>query len=134
MCPSLCISLSVRWCVVVSVQDPSITCFLLSIRSGAVGLNLTAATRVYLMEPAMNPNIEQQAITRIHRMGQTKACVAKKFIIRNSVEERIAALNEQRGQAPGGAAALASAAAAAVSSDKEQCASLQTQELEFIFS
>ena len=48
-------------------QDPTLSVIILSMRSGAVGLTLTAANRVYLMEPALNPAIEMQAITRVRQ-------------------------------------------------------------------
>ena len=55
--------------------------FLLSMRSGAVGINLTAANHVFLMEPAFNPALEDQAVGRAHRMGQTRPVTVKKFYI-----------------------------------------------------
>ena len=55
---------------------------LLSMRSGAVGINLTAANHVFLMEPAFNPALEAQAIGRAHRMGQTRPVTVKKFYIK----------------------------------------------------
>ena len=63
-------------------KDPATTVFLLSMRSGAVGINLTAANHVFLMEPAFNPALEAQAIGRAHRMGQTRPVVVKKFYIK----------------------------------------------------
>ena len=53
--------------------DPPTAIFLLSLRAGAVGINLTEANRVFLMEPALNPALEAQAIGRVHRLGQNKA-------------------------------------------------------------
>ena len=63
-------------------KDPPTTVFLLSMRSGAVGINLTAANHVFLMEPAFNPALEAQAIGRAHRMGQTRPVVVKKLYIK----------------------------------------------------
>ena len=63
-------------------KDPPTTVFLLSMRSGAVGINLTAANHVFLMEPAFNPALEAQAIGRAHRMGQTRPVTVKKFYIK----------------------------------------------------
>ena len=54
------------------IEDDSIAVFALSLRSGACGLTLTAASRCYLMEPCTNEGTELQAMNRIHRMGQTK--------------------------------------------------------------
>lgn len=53
-------------------KDPETTVFLLSQRTGSVGINLAAANHVFLMEPAMNPAVEVQAIGRVDRMTQTK--------------------------------------------------------------
>lgn len=53
-------------------KDPPATVFLLSVRSGAVGINLTAASHVFLLEPLLNPALEAQAIGRSWRMGQTR--------------------------------------------------------------
>ena len=63
-------------------KDPPTTVFLLSMRSGAVGINLTAANHVFLMEPAFKPALEAQAIGRAHRMGQTRPVVVKKFYVK----------------------------------------------------
>ncbi|CAL5222943.1 g5380 [Coccomyxa viridis] len=84
-------------------KDPPTTVFLLSMRSGAVGINLTAANHVFLMEPAFNPALEDQAVGRAHRMGQTRPVTVKKFYIKGSVEERIMEIIKQRkaGQQPG---------------------------------
>ena len=51
-------------------------------RSGAVGINLTAANHVFLMEPAFNPALEAQAIGRAHRMDQKRPVVVKKFYVK----------------------------------------------------
>lgn len=52
--------------------DPSIKVFLISLKAGGLGLNLTAANYVYLVDPWWNPAVEQQAIDRTHRIGQTR--------------------------------------------------------------
>lgn len=66
--------------------NPRVTVFLMSIKAGGVGLNLVAATRVYLLEPQWNPAIEQQAIDRVWRLGQTREVTTIRMIISNSVE------------------------------------------------
>ncbi len=71
-------------------QDPPTTIFLLSMRSGAVGINLTQANRVFLMEPAMNPALEAQAVGRVYRLGQRKSVQVIKMQIENSIETRMA--------------------------------------------
>ncbi|KAJ3255193.1 Eukaryotic initiation factor 4A-III [Boothiomyces macroporosus] len=70
-------------------NDPETTIFLISIKAGGVGLNLVAATRVYLLEPYWNPAVEQQAIDRVHRLGQTKPVTTIRLIIKNSIEENM---------------------------------------------
>ncbi|KAI3434920.1 hypothetical protein D9Q98_002974 [Chlorella vulgaris] len=105
-------------------QDPPTTVFLLSMRAGAVGINLTAATHVFLMEPALNPALEDQAIGRAWRMGQKNCVTVKKFYVKGSVEERIMEVVKQRKEAVGGAAtaagSAASTAAAAAEMDDEE--------------
>lgn len=77
-------------------EDPPTTVFLLSMRAGAVGINLTAASHVFLMEPALNPALEEQAIGRAWRMGQSRSVVVKKFYVKGTVEENIMALTARR--------------------------------------
>ncbi|KAG0297005.1 DNA helicase rad5 [Dissophora globulifera] len=69
---------------------------LISLRAGGVGLNLTAASRVYMLDPWWNYAIEAQAIDRVHRIGQTKTVVVKRFIIENSVEEKILSIQNRK--------------------------------------
>ena len=69
--------------------NADITVFLVSLKAGGVGLNLTAANRVYLMDIWWNPAAEDQAVDRVHRLGQTKAVDVVKMIVRESVEERV---------------------------------------------
>ncbi|KAL8906452.1 MAG: hypothetical protein Q9171_006264 [Xanthocarpia ochracea] len=69
--------------------DPSISVILISLRCGANGLNLTAANHVFLMEPQWNPALEDQALDRVHRMGQTKAVTTVRYIMKNSIEESV---------------------------------------------
>lgn len=61
----------------------------LSTRSGAVGINLTQANRVFLMEPCFNPALEAQAIGRVHRLGQKRNVEIVRFIMKDSIEPRI---------------------------------------------
>jgi len=69
---------------------------LCSLKCGALGLNLTAASRVVLLEPFWNPAIEEQAIDRVHRIGQTTDVVVYKITIGGTVEERILNLQDQK--------------------------------------
>jgi SNF2 family DNA or RNA helicase len=70
-------------------QDPPTTVFLLSTRAGAVGINLTQANHVFLMEPSFNEALEKQAIGRVYRMGQTRKVHVTRFVIENSIEENM---------------------------------------------
>lgn len=79
-------------------RDPAIESFLISIKSGGTGLNLTAADYVFILDPWWNPTIEQQAIARAHRIGQDKQVIAVKFITRDSIEEKILALQDKKAQ------------------------------------
>uniref|UniRef100_A0A0E0KMT8 Uncharacterized protein n=1 Tax=Oryza punctata TaxID=4537 RepID=A0A0E0KMT8_ORYPU len=62
---------------------------LISLKAGGVGLNLTAASNVFLMDPWWNPAVEEQAIMRIHRIGQKRAVQVRRFIVKDTVEERM---------------------------------------------
>ncbi|THV06005.1 hypothetical protein K435DRAFT_711955 [Dendrothele bispora CBS 962.96] len=70
-------------------HDPGCEVLLVSLKAGGVGLNLTAAQRVYLLDPYWNPAVENQAVDRIHRLGQTKPVTTVKFIIDNTIEARL---------------------------------------------
>ena len=63
--------------------------FVITIRAGSVGMTLTAANHVFLMEPMIDPALEVQAAGRIHRLGQTKAVTVTRFAFRNSIEDNI---------------------------------------------
>ncbi|MCJ1431110.1 hypothetical protein MMC27_000461 [Xylographa pallens] len=67
--------------------DPSCTVLLASIGSAGIGLDLTAASRVHLMEPQWNPMAEEQALGRVHRMGQDQEVHAIRYIVKDSIEE-----------------------------------------------
>lgn len=65
------------------------TVLLMSLKAGGVGLNLTAASNVFLMDPWWNPAVEEQAIMRIHRIGQKQTVSVRRFIVKETVEERM---------------------------------------------
>ncbi|TYJ56013.1 hypothetical protein B9479_003255 [Cryptococcus floricola] len=69
---------------------------LVSTRAGGVGLNLTVASRCYLVDPYWNPSVESQAIDRIHRMGQTRPVVAIKLMIKDSIEEKLDKIQKKK--------------------------------------
>jgi len=77
-------------------NEPAIRIFLISLMAGGVGLNLTEADYVYLVDPWWNPAAEQQAIDRTHRIGQKKNVFAYKMICKDSVEERILELQKRK--------------------------------------
>ncbi|GAU25269.1 hypothetical protein TSUD_17820 [Trifolium subterraneum] len=62
---------------------------LMSLKAGGVGLNLTAASNVFLMDPWWNPAVEEQAIMRIHRIGQKRRVTVRRFIVKGTVEDRL---------------------------------------------
>jgi SNF2-related domain/Helicase conserved C-terminal domain len=72
--------------------------FLISLKAGGFGLNLTAASYVTLFDPWWNPAVEAQAIDRSHRIGQTQKVIAYRLLIKNSVEEKIRALQRSKSQ------------------------------------
>jgi non-specific serine/threonine protein kinase len=77
-------------------EDESKKAFLISLKAGGVGLNLTVADYVYLVDPWWNPAAEQQAIDRAHRIGQTRKVFAYKMICKDSIEEKILQLQERK--------------------------------------
>ena len=76
--------------------DKSSRLLLVSLKAGGVGLNLTSASVVFMVDPWWNPSIEDQAIDRVHRLGQTRPVVVYRFICADSVEERLLALQERK--------------------------------------
>ncbi len=79
-------------------NDPELSVFLVSLKAGGVGLNLTAADYVFILDPWWNPAVEAQAIDRAHRIGQTRPVIAYRLLARNTVEERVAQLQDQKRQ------------------------------------
>ncbi|MGD9853636.1 MAG: SNF2-related protein [Planctomycetaceae bacterium] len=77
-------------------NDPNIPVFLISLKAGGLGLNLTAAEYVFLLDPWWNPAVEAQAIDRAHRVGQTKQVFAYRLICRDTVEEKIIELQSKK--------------------------------------
>lgn len=77
-------------------NDPSLKLFLISLKAGGLGLNLHAAEYVYLLDPWWNPAVEAQAIDRAHRIGQTRQVFAYRLIARDTVEEKVLALQQSK--------------------------------------
>ncbi len=77
-------------------KDPYLKVFLISIKAGGLGLNLTEADYVFILDPWWNPAVEAQATDRAHRIGQKKKVFSYKFITRNTVEEKILTLQKHK--------------------------------------
>lgn len=77
-------------------EDPDCRLFLVSLKAGGQGLNLTAADYIYILDPWWNPAVEAQAVDRAHRIGQTRRVFAYRLIARDTVEEKILALQDKK--------------------------------------
>ena len=100
--------------------DATIPVFLISLKAGGVGLNLSAADTVIHFDPWWNPAVEAQATDRAHRIGQTRVVTAYKLIARDTVEEKILRLQEKK----------RAAIDAAIDSEEPLMSGLTTEELE----
>lgn len=76
--------------------DPENKIFLISLKAGGVGLNLTAADYVFILDPWWNPASEMQALNRAHRIGQYKSVFVYRYITSDSIEEKIVRLQEKK--------------------------------------
>nr|WP_257721723.1 SNF2-related protein [Hymenobacter sedentarius] len=77
-------------------EDDNLKIFLISLKAGGVGLNLTAADYVFILDPWWNPAVEAQAVDRAHRIGQQRPVFTYKFITQGTVEEKILALQRRK--------------------------------------
>lgn len=77
-------------------EDPMTQVFLISLKAGGTGLNLTAADYVFIIDPWWNPAAEAQALNRAHRIGQEKKVFVYRFITRQTIEEKIQLLQEKK--------------------------------------
>ncbi|KAJ7981104.1 DNA/RNA helicase protein [Quillaja saponaria] len=73
-------------------EDSNILVLLMSLKAGGVGINLTAASNAFVLDPWWNPAVEEQAVMRIHRIGQTKRVGIKRFIVKGTVEQKMEAV------------------------------------------
>ena len=105
-------------------SDPECKVFLISLKAGGVGLNLTAADYVFLLDPWWNPAVEMQAIDRTHRIGQTRPVFAYRLIARDTVEEKVLELQS----------AKRSLAEAIVNADNRLIGDLTREDLELLLS
>jgi SNF2 family DNA or RNA helicase len=105
-------------------NDETCRVFLISLKAGGVGLNLTAADYVYIVDPWWNPAVEQQAIDRTHRIGQTKNIFAYRMICKDTVEDKILKLQEKK----------KALAADLITDDAGFVKNLTREDLEYLFS
>ena len=105
-------------------QDEDCRLFLISLKAGGLGLNLTAAEYVFLLDPWWNPAVEAQAIDRSHRIGQSRNVFAYRLIARDTVEEKILELQKSKREL----------ADAIITADNGVLASLTRQNLELLLS
>ena len=79
-------------------RDKDVNAFLISLKAGGTGLNLTEADYVFIIDPWWNPAAEMQAVSRAHRIGQNKKVMVYRFISSHSIEEKIISLQEEKSQ------------------------------------
>ncbi|KAF5937652.1 hypothetical protein HYC85_025158 [Camellia sinensis] len=77
-------------------EESDILVLLMSLKAGGVGINLTSASNAFVLDPWWNPAVEEQAVMRIHRIGQTKSVMIKRFIVKGTVEERMEAVQARK--------------------------------------
>lgn len=90
--------------------------FLISLKAGGVGLNLTMADYVVITDPWWNPAVEEQAVDRTHRIGQTRAVHVYRLVAQNTIEEKVLALQDSKRQLIAGVLASDDAAGGAAGS------------------
>ena len=95
-----------------------------SLKAGGLGLNLTAAEYVFLLDPWWNPAVEAQAVDRAHRIGQTQQVFAYRLIAKDTVEEKVVQLQNSKREL----------AAAIISEDNSLIRNLQKEDLEMLLS
>ncbi len=105
-------------------EDPKCQLFLISLKAGGHGLNLTAADYVFILDPWWNPAVEAQAVDRAHRIGQTRRVFAYRLICRDTVEDKILELQKSKRDL----------ADAIVSADNSLIRSLTTEDLQLLLT
>jgi len=105
-------------------EDPECPLFLISLKAGGHGLNLTAADYVFILDPWWNPAVEAQAIDRAHRLGQTQHVFAYRLICRDTVEDKILELQRSKREL----------ADAIISADNSLIRQLTTEDLQLLLS
>ncbi|KAI0471892.1 DNA repair protein RAD16 [Xylariaceae sp. FL0804] len=104
-------------------NNVDVECFLVSLKAGGVALNLTEASRVFIVDPWWNPAAEWQSADRCHRIGQTRPCIIKRLCIEDSVESRMVLLQEKK----------ANMINSTINSDDAAMDSLTPEDLQFLF-
>jgi SNF2 family DNA or RNA helicase len=105
-------------------SDPDCRLFLISLKAGGLGLNLTAAEYVFLLDPWWNPAVEAQAVDRAHRIGQSRQVFAYRLIARDTVEEKVLELQKSKRDL----------AAAIIGEDNSLIRNLKREDLELLLS
>ncbi|HVW85107.1 MAG TPA: SNF2-related protein [Bryobacteraceae bacterium] len=105
-------------------NDPECRLFLVSLKAGGVGLNLTAAEYVFLLDPWWNPAVEAQAVDRAHRIGQTRQVFAYRLIAKDTVEEKVLELQKSKREL----------ASSIISADNSLIRNLRREDLEMLLS
>lgn len=103
-------------------EDRDIRAFVMTLKTGGVGLNLTAADYVFIVDPWWNRAAETQAMDRTHRIGQTRTVFSYRLIARGTIEERILELQERK----------ADLAGAVLSTDTDMVKKLTAEDLEYL--
>ncbi|KAH9207819.1 SNF2 family N-terminal domain-containing protein [Leptodontidium sp. 2 PMI_412] len=103
--------------------DVKVECFLVSLKAGGVALNLTEASKVFIVDPWWNPAAEWQSADRCHRIGQARPCQITRLCIEDSVESRMVLLQEKK----------ANMINSTINSDQKAMESLTTEDMQFLF-
>ncbi|ROT43216.1 nucleotide exicision repair protein [Sodiomyces alkalinus F11] len=106
------------------MKNTNVECFLVSLKAGGVALNLTEASRVFIVDPWWNPAAEWQSADRCHRIGQTRPCIIARLCIEDSVESRMVLIQEKK----------TSMIHSTVNADDQAMESLSPEDLQFLFS
>jgi len=105
------------------MTDPDVEVFLVSLKAGGVALNLTEASRVFIVDPWWNPAAEWQSADRCHRIGQRRPCVITRLCIEDSVESRIVMLQEKKANMINGT----------INNDRVAMEKLTPEDMQFLF-
>ncbi|KAI0169647.1 P-loop containing nucleoside triphosphate hydrolase protein [Hypoxylon sp. FL1284] len=105
------------------MKNVDVECFLVSLKAGGVALNLTEASRVFIVDPWWNPAAEWQSADRCHRIGQTRPCIITRLCIEDSVESRMVLLQEKK----------TNMINSTINADDASMEALTTEDLQFLF-